>query len=704
MKLDSLSGSCGDGPHLEALEPRLLLSSLPLGAPADGEGPGPLAAAYAVADEPNTFGMVDLGTGAFTPVGTVQTADGLTVFDDVECLAIDPLTGVIYAVNGGSELITIDPGTGHATVIGDMGLNDVDALAFHPKTGELFAVDVTRATNPGVLYLIDKATAAATLHVALSYPDPNPLAGTVDPHLDGVGFSPTTGVLYGAFSPWAKPSYLVTVDLATGQLTVVGATGTDDVEDICFAADGTLFGAQGDEGAFGADSGGTYEGLVVLDPATGAATGVGLFGPPVGASVWDVEGLAVDAGRIQSMYPHEGFVRLLYQRVLRTDADPVGLATWVGQLDTGQLSPAQVAAAFVTGAEFQQLDGPISRLYTAWLGRVPDMQGLYDWIDAVRAGLSLEGLSGLFATCAEFVGYHGDVYNTLGDADWVDWIYAHVWGAAPDAATRQAWIDALGAGTSREQMVLDMAQDPQYVADTQNLIAAAMMYLALWDVTPDEPACVTLGAAVDAGTMTLPMLAAQFLYHENYATPYVGTLHQGVLLRAATPAEHQTWVAPLAATNVLATEAFEGFATSAEYEQYVAPIIRLYESILHRPPEPQGLNDWVNSFRGGMSLEAITREFLTCPELIGYFGDGYGTLTNAEFVPWVYQLVLRRAPSAAELAAGTAALDGGASREALTSGLVESPENHARAQNGVYVGLAYVTFLQREAEPGGFAD
>jgi len=250
--------------------------------------------AFAIADETNTLGRVDPVTGQFDPIGVLRSADGSVIFDDVENLAIDPQTGLLYGIDGGSALLVIDSQTAVGTVVGDPGLADVDALAFGPLSGRLFAVDATYPTNPGELYEIDKDTGAATLVTPLTGPSPDPLVGTVDPHIDGIAFDPSTGVLFGVYSAWARPSYLVTIAPLTGQVTMVGAMGFDDVEGLSFAPGGTLYGVLGDSGAIGDASQGSFEGLVVIDTQTGQAAVVGPFGAlPRGR--WDVEALAFTA-------------------------------------------------------------------------------------------------------------------------------------------------------------------------------------------------------------------------------------------------------------------------------------------------------------------------------------------------------------------------------------------------------------------------
>ena len=255
---------------------------------------------FVIADEFNdNLGQINSSTGEiFRWLGQVVPGGG-------ENLAIDPETLTLYNVAGeGGEtaLIIIDPDTANTTIINnDTGLWDVDGLAFAPD-GILYAVskDQKWDDKPGNLSIVDKNTGDVTFVVELKNPSPIPpdFLGA-DPHVDGISFHPTTGILYGIIGGYAKPSYLVTINMTTGTLTLVGgvgnisgSTGVDDIEDICFCADGTLYGTLGDQGALGSNASGSFEGLVTINLETAEATAVGPFDTSNPGPNLDVEAFA----------------------------------------------------------------------------------------------------------------------------------------------------------------------------------------------------------------------------------------------------------------------------------------------------------------------------------------------------------------------------------------------------------------------------
>jgi hypothetical protein len=68
-------------------------------------------------------------------------------------------------------------------------------------------------------------------------------------------------------------------------------------------------------------------------------------------------------------------------------------------------------------------------------------------------------------------------------------------------------------------------------------------------------------------------------------------------------------------------EFFERLITSDEVRLFVDPIVRLYQVAFGRAPDAQGLDGWVNALRSGaLSLDEITRAFVTSPEFVGLHG------------------------------------------------------------------------------------
>ncbi len=267
-----------------------------------GLTPAPEAApglCYVIADSGDYLGLIDRTTGQVDVVGYVNPPDG-------ENLTIDPSGPTLYNVagnRGSTPLITIDEQTVQTTMIHpDLGLYDVDGLAWNSNDGLLYAVRARTNGYPGILYTIDKSTGITTTLANLTI-SPDPLAGAPDPHVDGIAFHPSTGVLYGIYDAHAGKSYLVTIDPATGVMTPVGNasdkgyTWVHDIEDIGFAPDGVLYGVAGAYGGIDYDGdgdadSGRFQGLVTIDLTTAKGAVVGEFGQPIQGKYWDMEAFA----------------------------------------------------------------------------------------------------------------------------------------------------------------------------------------------------------------------------------------------------------------------------------------------------------------------------------------------------------------------------------------------------------------------------
>ena len=165
------------------------------------------------------FGTVDLTTGLFTTIGTYGQATGLiggtsTTLDiaDVDSMAMDPFTGIIYGALRRSSapdlLLTFQRTDG-----------DVIADAFGP--GEDFVV-------------IPNLT----------------VGGQTVGDIDGLTIDPYDGTMYGIANNGGGNDRLVRIDKSTGAITDVGqlldgSTAVEDMEGLGNYNDGSLLGTTG---------------------------------------------------------------------------------------------------------------------------------------------------------------------------------------------------------------------------------------------------------------------------------------------------------------------------------------------------------------------------------------------------------------------------------------------------------------------------
>lgn len=111
------------------------------------------------------------------------------------------------------------------------------------------------------------------------------LAGV--PSLSGLDFQPGTGVLF-ASAGGGSAGNLYTVNIATGAATLVGATGFPKVPGLVFDVNGTLYGSADVTGNNNAS-----DGLIEIDPVTGAGTLIGVYGSIGPDTIGGVDSLAI---------------------------------------------------------------------------------------------------------------------------------------------------------------------------------------------------------------------------------------------------------------------------------------------------------------------------------------------------------------------------------------------------------------------------
>jgi uncharacterized protein (TIGR03382 family) len=216
------------------------------------------------------------------PLGVVQ----------IPSLAVDPLTGIIYAGGGGGlpDIFTVDPATGAATFVGDTGLGiaAVEGLDFN-AAGTLYAsVNIAGGGGTGAdhLAIINKATGAATVvgpygsctGVTIPSAGGTGEASCTIEGMAGIAFD-ATGNLWGSHRVLAAGSPgLYRINVATGAATFVapfldgsGGSPSGGVTSLQFACDGTLYGGTAFPVELATDGGN----LITINPATGIFSTIG---------------------------------------------------------------------------------------------------------------------------------------------------------------------------------------------------------------------------------------------------------------------------------------------------------------------------------------------------------------------------------------------------------------------------------------------
>ena len=119
----------------------------------------------------------------------------------------------------------------------------------------------------------------------------------------------------------------------------------------------------------------------------------------------------LDSGEFKSNFgsnlTNSQFVDKMYTNVLLRSADTGGLNSWVGALNSGQMTRAQVALSFLDSVEFQNLSVSqnrldVSLLYFDLLRRDPDSDGFSGWVGVLNSGVPLASVIDGFLMSSEY--------------------------------------------------------------------------------------------------------------------------------------------------------------------------------------------------------------------------------------------------------------------------------------------------------------
>ena len=235
------------------------------------------------------FGIIDLTTGKFTPIGN-GTTDALS---NLVWWKNSLLTVTVSGPNIGS-LARINPSTGEETIIGPTGLS-FNVFDLGESRGRLFVTDLSNN-----IYSVDPASGVATILRATGIPpDPTiPLSFNNDGtfNLCDEGLYSVGGKLYATFDSFAiDPNQtpptrplenvfpaLYQIDPSTGEATLVGNTDWQltaivDVQGKSYGFIGVI-----DSFDFGIDFPIGHAEVVRLDLATGKTNKVSDVDPSIG--------------------------------------------------------------------------------------------------------------------------------------------------------------------------------------------------------------------------------------------------------------------------------------------------------------------------------------------------------------------------------------------------------------------------------------
>ncbi|MES2898469.1 MAG: DUF4214 domain-containing protein [Pseudomonadota bacterium] len=118
--------------------------------------------------------------------------------------------------------------------------------------------------------------------------------------------------------------------------------------------------------------------------------------------------------------------------------------------------------------------GTAYRLYRAAFDRTPDQEGVGFWMTQMDRGVSVEAVADGFIKSAEFVAMYG---ANSSNVQFVTKLYEHVLHRSADGAGFDFWVNALGTGVSRVDVLNDFSESAENVAQVIGSIQNGFEYI-----------------------------------------------------------------------------------------------------------------------------------------------------------------------------------------------------------------------------------
>lgn len=249
-------------------------------------------------------------------------------------------------------------------------------------------------------------------------------------------------VIGSSFVPGTPaPAGTVSTSVGWGGRTFTDAGPSETSAGFTVSDRGILGSVNGPSGVYGLESGGADHRWYLVGTSLGLPDGDGTIDPVAVASSLT-----------------EQAVMQQYRDLFGRDADPDGLAFWSDRLcRAAQTFPGVVATLY----SYRAAEGygtEVARLYFAYFGRVPDVDGLLYWIGVRRAGRPLAEVSHAFFASGEFSAISSTVTT---DGQFVDDVYRRVLERSPDPGGRASWISQIGGGLTRWDLVTAVSESPE---------------------------------------------------------------------------------------------------------------------------------------------------------------------------------------------------------------------------------------------------
>ena len=179
-------------------------------------------------------------------------------------------------------------------------------------------------------------------------------------------------------------------------------------------------------------------------------------------------------------------------------------------------NPGLVVKDFRRSADATANVDPTTRLYFAYLQRIPDKTGLQYWVGKKRGGMLISKISQTFAASNEFKTKYGSLTNR----QFVTLIYTDVLGRTADPSGVNYWTGQLDRGSkNRGQVMVGFSESNEYKGKKATSVDVAVTWISLLQAKPTQTEFDDSVDDLDAGK-TLDAFAYAILKDPRYAARF----------------------------------------------------------------------------------------------------------------------------------------------------------------------------------------
>jgi hypothetical protein len=192
----------------------------------------------------------------------------------------------------------------------------------------------------------------------------------------------------------------------------------------------------------------------------------------------------------------------------------------VAQLTAGTLTPGGLVAALRLDPDNVTNVDPVTRLYRAYLLRIPDRGGLTYWIRQRRVnGKKLNAISDSFASSNEFKTKYGKLTNRA----FVELVYVNVLGRPGEKSGVDYWTSRLDRKVNtRGQVMTGFSESNEYKTKQVSEVHVSVIFILLAGRAPTTAEFDDLVARLDAEATTPTDIAQAIIDSPAYATRITG--------------------------------------------------------------------------------------------------------------------------------------------------------------------------------------